>query len=499
MARAEAAKSRTSTAAFGAPIGGATRGPVLEPRRELAAPRLEPASRTGQHLASRPAAQMAVFNDPPVAAAMSAVREVDLDPQPVDPQGAIDRAIATLDREARGEPVGSDLDYDPVENDEDEGEDETPVANGFPAGILRADAPAAALGKRGKGSRDPKPIRERSTGRAAKVAQPAFPRAERERRGMGAVTIFLIVFAVLLVGAGGAGFWAWREGFVDLDQMFGRVASTEQQATVAKTPADGAADAPATGPGNTDTPSDSSTPAAELNQDERLGAETVPVADSPALPLLDPAPSEQRLGGDSQPAAETAEAAVAALDPANLAGSQSLLLEASDTGTTGAVPFSGTVEWSKGIDEMGVATLIGKANIPARNLGVDVLIRKNSDPSLPASHLMEVNFRVSDSFVGGSIAGLPGVLLKNEELVQGTPLVGASARVVGNSFLFALSASPEDITANSNLLTSRKWMDLALIYATGRRAIITLEKDEAAIAMFNAVVGSWGTAATASQ
>lgn len=351
-------------------------------------------------------------------------------------------------------------------------------------------------GREPKAPKEPKAARERNLGRATKPAQTGFPRAERERRGMGAVTIFLIVFAVLLAGAGGAGFWAWREGFINLDQMFGRSAVTEQEAAAATTPANGDADAPATGPGNTDTPSESNTPSAELNQDERLGAEPAAVADTPALPLLEPAPAEERLGTDSEPAAE---AAVAALDPANLAGSQSLLLEASDNGTTGAVPFSGTVEWSKGIDEMGVATLIGKANIPARNLGVDVLIRKNSDPSLPASHLMEVNFRVSDSFVGGSIAGLPGVLLKNEELVQGTPLVGASARVVGNSFLFALSASPDEITANSNLLTSRKWMDLALIYATGRRAIITLEKDEAAVAMFNEVVGSWGTAATASQ
>jgi len=140
---------------------------------------------------------------------------------------------------------------------------------------------------------------------------------------------------------------------------------------------------------------------------------------------------------------------------------------------------------------------VGKANIPARNLAVDVLIRKNSDSSLPASHLMEVNFRVTDSFIGGSIAGLPGVLLKNEELVQGTPLVGASARVVGNSFLFALSATPADITANSNLLTSRKWMDLALIYATGKRAIITLEKDANAEKLFNDVVAQWTGASTA--
>ena len=182
---------------------------------------------------------------------------------------------------------------------------------------------------------------------------------------------------------------------------------------------------------------------------------------------------------------------VAAIDPASVAGSQSLLLEASDNGTTGAVPFSGTVDWSKGTDEVGQPTLIGKANIPARNLSVEVLIRKNSDPSLPASHLMEINFKVSDSFIGGSIAGLPGVLLKNEELVQGAPLVGASARVVGNSFLFALSAAAEDSKANVGLLTSRKWMDLALIYASGKRAIITLEKDPTAQKLFEDVFASW--------
>jgi hypothetical protein len=76
--------------------------------------------------------------------------------------------------------------------------------------------------------------------------------------------------------------------------------------------------------------------------------------------------------------------------------------------------------------------------------------------------------------------------------------VGASARVVGNSFLFALSAAPEDSNTNAQLLTSRKWIDLALIYATGKRAIITLEKDAAAQQMFNEVFTAWGSRASAS-
>lgn len=494
VARAEAAKSRTGNAAFGAPIGGAARGPVLEPRRELPAPRLEPAGRNGQAAARQMSEPVALFNDPPIAAAMSAVREVEVEAPPADPQGAIDRAIATLDREARG-----DTEFEePVINGgysafDDEAEEQPNRQNGFAPSILRADARPQREGKAAKASAFARDAREPRGNKKQRDAESNFPRAraEDERRGLGAVTIFLIVFAVLLIGAGGAGFWAWREGFIDLDQMFGRGAPTTQQAAVTTpTPTDTATDTPATGPGNTATPAENDTPTAELGATEdRLGAEPAPVAETSALPLVEPS-SEARLGADTATAAAS-DQATASVDPASLAGSQSLLLEASDSGTTGAVPFSGTVEWSKGTDEMGLPTLIGKANIPARNLAVDVLIRKNSDASLPASHLMEVNFRVTDSFIGGSIAGLPGVLLKNEELVQGTPLVGASARVVGNSFLFALSASPADITANSSLLISRKWMDLALIYATGKRAIITLEKDAAAETMFTEVVGEW--------
>jgi hypothetical protein len=493
VARAEAAKSRTSSAAFGAPIGGAAGGPELTPRR------------TGQAVAARQIAAepVALFEEPPVAAAMSAVREVEGEPtHALDPQVSIDRAIATLDREARGEfddepeCLGAEQEFPDLE---EEGADPR-RKNGF-NGSLRADAPAAPVADR-KNGKPVKPsvfAKNARQGGPRREAEQAFPRAREEddRRGLGAVTIFLIVFMVLLLGAGGAGFWAWREGFINLDQMFGRAATVEQQAAVTPNAATGGAtDAPATGPGNTNTPVETAQPAAELAEDDRLTSDTPSVASTQALPLAEPAP-EERLGANT-PAANSAEAAVAAIDPTNTVGGQSLLLEASDNGKTGAVPFSGSIEWSKGTDEMGVPTLVGKATIPARNLSVDLLIRKNSDSSLPASHLMEVNFKVTDSFIGGSIAGLPGVLLKNEELVQGTPLVGASARVVGNSFLFALSASPEDVTANSNLLTSRKYMDLALIYATGKRAIITLEKDQSAVSLFNEVVGAWNESKAAS-
>jgi hypothetical protein len=347
-------------------------------------------------------------------------------------------------------------------------------------------------------------------------ADTGFARAQvdTESGGGSAVTIFLLVFALLLASAGGAGFWAWREGYIDFAAMFGKSPVVTQQAAV---PTVGPTRAPAPTPNPTENTTSNTTsntantapalngatePAPELKSDERLSASDQPAIAPPPTPdatLQNATPAPPAAPEDAQtanvaPPAKPNATTPPAIPAAPGGASQSLLLEASEDGTTGAVPFSGTVEWSKGKDEMGQPTLVGKANIPARNLGVNILIRKNSDPTLPASHLMEINFTVSDSFVGGSIAGLPGVLLKNEELVQGSPLVGASARVVGNSFLFALSSTPADITANKDLLTSRKWIDLAVIYATGKRAIITLEKDAKAEALFTDVFTAWNKA-----
>lgn len=484
VARAEAAKGRAAPPTLTVAADNQRRA-TIEPRRgngAVAARQVDPLE----------------YTPPEDVAAMAAVREVEVEQQPGDAQGAIDRAIATLDREARGDARAQYADSE-VELD-DEPMTAPPRKNGFFNG-RSADMPM--LKGEQREFKAPRPAKEFATPRRAsgRAFPDGMPRSQSERGGLGAVTIFLIIFVALLVGAGGAGFWAWQEGFINLDAMFGKGAPA-----VVATATPAPATAPdATGPGNTETVA-AAEPSTQLKANERLpGADaTQPAAadtESVApLALQSPAAAdgktEARLGTSTEAPQTAQDATVAAIDPASVAGSQSLLLEASDNGTTGAVPFSGTVDWKKGTDENGLPTLIGKANIPARNLSVDLLIRKNSDPSLPASHLMEINFTVSDSFIGGSIAGLPGVLLKDEELVQGTPLVGASARVVGNSFLFALSAAPEDSTANVNLLTSRKWMDLALIYASGKRAIITLEKDDKAQKLFSDVFAAWGKSTT---
>lgn len=434
----------------------------LEPRRDaspLAANAMVEPLRTstrvepllGNQATARQQVIAPIAVDVPVEPALSSVREVEVEPDANEAQGVIERAIETLDREARGETTST-------------GKTEL------------ADTSFAAA--------------------ANAAADDSFEKLPPQRSGAG-LTIFLVVFAILLAGVGGAGFWAWREGYVDLDQMFGQAQTpvAEAPAPTIDTPTLDPVQSETTGPGNTAATTNGATPDAELSGlqvEDRLEPTPEAVTATPGqavLPSIETGDdkTEERLPGSAAAANDPA----ASVDPADLAGSQSLLLEASQSGSAGAVPFSGTVEWSEGVDELGLPTLKGTASIPARNLSVDITLRKNSDPSLPASHLMEVDFKVSDTFIGGSIANLPGVLLKNEELVPGTALIGASARVVGNSFLFALSATPADQTTNTDLLENRRWIDLAVVYGTGRNAILTLEKDSEAQALFEKVFSTW--------
>lgn len=483
VARAEAGKAGPTSPLPSLPgsnvrsLETPNKSPAFEPRRDsrpLAAnstiepvrigPRIEPSLGNQAVARQQAAVPLSVVETAPVETALSTVREVEVEaaePDTKEAEGAIERAIETLDREARGE--------------------------------LTAPLPDRA-GTGEHGSFAVAPAERPETGDDS-----GFAAADAPARSGGGLTIFLVVFALLLIGAGGAGFWAWREGYVDLNQMFsqGQPATTET-ADVALEPAPANdTTVPSTGPGNTATTGNVE-PTSELEGleiEDRLEPTPEPVVPNgteATLPDIGTGEvkSEERLTEEDTAVAATNDPA-ASVDPAVLAGSQSLLLEASADGRAGAVPFSGTVEWSEGVDELGLPTLVGSASIPARNLGVNVTIRKNADPSLPASHLMEVDFQVSDTFIGGTIANLPGVLLKDEELVPGTPLIGASARVVGNSFLFALSASAEDAEANTDLLENRRWMDLAVVYGSGRNAIITLEKDEEAQALFDKVFTTW--------
>ena len=101
---------------------------------------------------------------------------------------------------------------------------------------------------------------------------------------------------------------------------------------------------------------------------------------------------------------------------------------------------------------------------------------KNNDPTLPASHLFQATFAPAEGFAGEAVVQLAGVMMRKGEALQGTPLPGASATISRTS-----SSSPRAARRRAaTTLGTSTWMDLALVFETGQRALLALQIDEPA-------------------
>jgi len=119
-------------------------------------------------------------------------------------------------------------------------------------------------------------------------------------------------------------------------------------------------------------------------------------------------------------------------------------------------------------------------------------LRRNTDQALPASHTIEIMFNLPPDFAGGSIANVPGVLMKESEQARGVPLAGLAVKVTNGFFLIGLSAVEADVQRNMQLLKDRPWFDVPIVYNNGGRAILALEKGPSGDRAFADAFAAWG-------
>jgi hypothetical protein len=131
-------------------------------------------------------------------------------------------------------------------------------------------------------------------------------------------------------------------------------------------------------------------------------------------------------------------------------------------------------------------------DIPPRRLKLTMSLRRNLDKSLPASHVIELTFRLPPDFVGGGISNVPGILMKSDEKARGTPLAGLGIKVTGGFFMVGLSNVATDRTRNLQLLLENAWLDIPLVYSNQRRAIIAIAKGDSGDQVFKNVFTAWG-------
>ncbi len=130
--------------------------------------------------------------------------------------------------------------------------------------------------------------------------------------------------------------------------------------------------------------------------------------------------------------------------------------------------------------------------IPERHMRMTWSLRRNTDKALPASHTIEIQFTLPADFSEGGIANVPGVLMKQDEQARGVPLAGIAVKVTNGYFLVGLSAVDVDVQRNIQLLKDRDWFDVPIVYTSGKRAILALEKGTPGMRAFEEAFRAWG-------
>jgi hypothetical protein len=163
------------------------------------------------------------------------------------------------------------------------------------------------------------------------------------------------------------------------------------------------------------------------------------------------------------------------------------------TAAAGVTAINGVVTWSFNESGANGPEVVANLEVPERQMKIRLSIRRNTDSSLPASHLVEAVVDTPNDFPGKAIRGIPRLVMKAAENERGQPLVGAAAKVADGFFWIALSATDADVAQNLQLLRERSWIDVPVVYETGQRAIITFEKGSPGQRAFDRAFAAWST------
>src|SRR6202022_29921 len=126
-----------------------------------------------------------------------------------------------------------------------------------------------------------------------------------------------------------------------------------------------------------------------------------------------------------------------------------------------------------------------------RKLAMTWSLRRNTDKTLPASHTVEIIFKLPTEFPSGGISNVPGILMKQAEQTRGAPLSGLAVKVTSGFFLLGLSAVETEKDRNIQLLKERGWFDIPVVYNNGRRAILAMEKGTPGERAFTEAFKAW--------
>lgn len=227
---------------------------------------------------------------------------------------------------------------------------------------------------------------------------------------------------------------------------------------------------------------------ANRDQGEDVAAQT-PVAEAPAAADAGSGKVEERVGGQvpPAPAAPRQEIGVA---------HRSVFYEEDPANPQVPKAQVGRVVWRLEDVNPGQGQPLEKAvtasiDIPDAGLTMKMVLRRNLDTTLPASHTVELSFTTREGDSGRVIRDIGLLQFKNEEAARGTPVAGLPVPVRENLFLIGLSNLQGDVERNTELFIRRNWIDLPVRMASGQRAILSFEKGASGEQVLNDAFRQW--------
>jgi hypothetical protein len=361
------------------------------------------------------------------------------------------------------------------------------------------------------------------------LAAPAKPYRVTPVRKRNYAGIVLGLIGLLLVGGGAYAVWLNRDSLNDmvggLIQSSTGGSETAEQTAPDSAPAGDPAPAPQTPPAQpqqdtaapaqqTPPPADGSSSTGKFTQRLLQDGSEVDAGPGEAGSLAQNAEGQSvaqlnappaNPGPGAPPSEDGAEAGAAQNEPATpsatpsetaaVAGEKMFLYE-ERIGQTAPTAIEGSVSWSLqrepaqngGPPEPVVQ---GRITVPGRGLTALMTLKRNTDSSLPASHLIEIVFAVPPDFEGGAIDSVLRIAMKQTEQDRGNALVAVPAKITDDFHMIALNDFPDARSTNLDLLRTRNWIDIPLAYRNGRRALLTLQKGPDGQKAFDDAIREW--------
>ncbi len=345
------------------------------------------------------------------------------------------------------------------------------------------------------------------------LADPVLDRETPERR-RGYGRLVAAAAAVLLV-AGGGYLWLARNDLksppspAETDAAAGKPAPATEEQPPAQEPAPAAT--PAAPPANDAASSEPEQPAKFTQRllpdgkevdpgpaggESGIGEGTSIVALTTQPPPTPPAQQTPAVPAEGQPPAAAAGTEPPAAGQQALPVGQKAIFYEERTSAAEGSAEPGNIVWSlvqesPGGDAPPEPAIRAEATIPGKDVQLRMTIRRNADQTLPASHIIEMIFLTPDGFEGGGIENVLRIAMKGTEQEAGSPLIGVPAKIADGFFLVALNDTKADENANLTLLRKQDWIDIPVVYKSGRRALLTMEKGIPGEKVFDEALKAW--------